>query len=127
MKYEDVTNKELDRLSANRSSVRLYKHEGSGDYYLWEGEKISHDKWQPTDRDSNQCDRYLFPKLRHLPNADAIFSSLKIEVTYPLGQGCIVEINRLHAWSRLVMACDEDDEINRTKVITVLKAWDELK
>lgn len=88
------------------------------------------DLWNPCGPDSNQCERHLFPKLREDEDVDI--------GTLLMGPWFCVEIKKRHYIAERILKRDFDDmlfetetkvhdEINKTKVIACLKAFEKLK
>jgi len=77
------------------------------------------DNWIPTDPDSNQIERYIFPKLIEINEGldiDVGFDSSGHNITIDSGLGkCLADNFN-----------DNLDQINRTKLIACLTSWDKL-
>jgi len=69
-KYSEMTNEELDKATLGILGWRVEpdSRRPNGFYfYDKNGNLLTHfDKWNPTHPESNQCESYLFPKLREL-------------------------------------------------------------
>jgi len=129
MNYSELSDAELDRLSAEMvGEIKKYKrvnqltarHSMYGyDVLEVDGVKVVEMlDWHPTDPDSNQTERYLFKNLREL--GDGLWVRLGYYLNYR------TEIfnsgERIVCWE-----CKNDpDQINRIKVIACLEAWDKL-
>ena len=121
--YDELENEELDNLAAEMMGWRLH------DNNIWvEGTqaivKFYKDKWHPTHPDSNQCERYLFPKLESMcPN-----KSITIQENRAGGMYSIT-IKKLSS-PMISVYFDIDsldpDQINRTKVLAFLKVMEEI-
>jgi len=111
--YDSMTNEELDKAAADMVGL--------------EARYVS-TTWNPTDPDSNQAERYLFPKLRveHGMTVKVTIDDwdLQISIYKLVGGGqrnefCYkqVEFKDKH---------DTSPTINRTKVIACLKAMEKI-
>lgn len=118
-----MKNSELDRLSAEMVIEIMIKF-SNGTFAIKTPPDERHIIWRPTDKDSNQAERYLFPKLEEvIIGLDFVPYRKTIIITpYP------DETNSQWKcpWS-VMLSCEDFDQINRTKVIAVLEAWDKLK
>ena len=116
--YESMTDQELDRLSAER----FCEIEGIFIHYGKEFNELMHkSKWHPTHPDSNQCERWLFPKL----HGSGLTISLYLDDLSKTKICYSVLIEKYKIFS-IQIECYEFDKINRTKVIACLMAWDKL-
>jgi len=144
--YQDLTNEELNKLAAEMVGwiERLAKDTdyGTGDQYgrhfCWaepyDGKykysfrfftqcldhetMLENEYWNPTHPDSNQAERYLFPALAKV-NAISCRSMLgDFCVTIALIGGDMV--------GQCCSITENEDQINRTKVIACLEAMEKL-
>jgi len=138
--YQALTNDELDKLAAEMMGPTFFNYISHLSYN--DGRAVievqvcpTKDifKWNPTDPDNNQVERYLFPKLKE-------DEWLNIETGY-LGPFFGVEISRHHLIIERSAKGDVSDmlaevevnfkdnpnQINRTKLIACLEAWDKLE
>lgn len=74
------------------------------------------EKWNPTHKDSNQCERWLFPKLKGKARLDIIFN---------LDGTCAIEVCGRSGYM-FGFVVKDPDQINRTKTICCLKAMEEI-
>lgn len=150
--YEALKNDELDKLAAVvmgfkyseeppvSSTIQRGKLEAGKEFasYSWPinpngnvAERFLCDSmpvkdWHPTDPDSNQCERYLFPKLLDRGDIsinysiDSIFY-IEIEQFTTIGDG------KLDIKTLVDLETGELDEINRAKTILCLKANDKIQ
>jgi len=132
-KYEGMDDCDLDRFCAEKfmtdyelGTIEEVLERGIPALFVKHGIKglINIGKWNPCHLDSNQCERYLFPKLhdewceieeirsRNNPNFVWFY-----EIT----------INYLDKWGvHRVELISQPENINRAKVIACLKVWDKL-
>lgn len=79
-------------------------------------------EWNPTHKDSNQCERWLFPKLTSVLKTRKV--SFRVETN--LGpRGYFIEIHIKFSNNYKLVAredCQDPDQINRTKTICWLKS-----
>lgn len=127
--YTTLTNEELDRMSAelvadDKKDETVVCLAFSGVDVLVNGEWII--GWHPTNPDSNQAERYLFPKL--------IENGFHVNVEYRGYLPAWVNINRTNEIKGKIDEnfidveenAHKSDQINRTKTIACLMAWDKL-
>lgn len=81
--------------------------------------KYGGEKWRPTSIKSNQCERYLFPKLRA--------KNLLISFTFYTTSFHIVIHPSENDNFRIMQEDDDLNDINRTKTIAALKTLDKLE
>ena len=78
--------------------------------------------WNPTHPDSNQAERYLFPKLG---------DNIHIEFHWVNNHHVSIEVKKWcdkFQWMATGIYSESDlNKINRTKVIACLEAWEKLK
>ena len=88
----------------------------------WEGYEVVqsfyYKDWNPTEPDSNQCERYLFPKLRE--------KGCWIDITYSSKSfnNFTIKISLPEKWRVKSNQGKDPDQINRTKVICFLEAME---
>lgn len=128
MDYEDMTNEELDRLSADKLGISVTTNEENGPLFI-DGDVLQF-FWNPTHPNSNQAERYLFPKLREVQN---------IEIqTLLMGPWFCIEIKNRHGIDSRIIAGDHHDMLamletkdldkgmEKLKTIACLMAWEKL-
>lgn len=120
MNYESMTDQELDKLAA----VNIAGFEWMDRLHVKDAELnyiVDGSEWHPTHPDSNQCERYLFPRLTgHSVTTTAHDDgshSVKVQVD---------DFN-LHYRDLCESSGAERDQLNRTKTIACLQAWEKLK
>lgn len=140
--FKDLPDKEIDRLAGEMMTTKklidISDHELYPQHYPYhwmfpcDGEYL---KWNPTHKDSNQCERWLFPKVCEKAKYN-YGNHLSVEQK---DEGWSVEL-RLETdsdpteddpfslpdaiWIRL--DCKSFEEINHTKTICCLKAMEEI-
>ena len=138
--YKDMTKAELRLVSAERfgeiiiceaSHIKFVRF-GIVDFDLELNENLELE-WDPTDPNSNQVERYIFPKLMAKNK-----NNIEIE-TLLMGPWFCIEIRQRHNIPGRVMLGDHtdmlatletkdlDQEIEKTKLITALLASDEME
>lgn len=152
-KYNDLPNAEIDKLLAERIEYPYYSKwcivkddlvfqdfndEESAKMFMARMKKVKNKFYvdtiielrkfywgfSPTHPDSNQIERFIFPKLRKLLNPIAI---KVIYLTEDQIEVIIQEKYLNHNW-RVYKATDKGDKFfNRTKAIACLEAMDKLK
>ncbi len=116
MNYQEMTDGDLDKLAATEIMGYLWIHKG----WNRDGEWHIDSSWNPTHPDSNQAERYLFPKL--------IEKELnQILVTLNPWDGFMVQIGPMATGPISEQTCGDIEKANRAKVIACLEAWDKLK
>ena len=128
--YEEMTDDELDRLAAETFlDIRKALLTRCRYYVSNKGAATAINNFNPTDPDSNQIERYVFPKLRQL-------CDIQIEYDYSPStknvcwrfEICKKDCN-YHDWSWfrwLDRGLCENYELNRAILICALKAMDKL-
>lgn len=113
--YHDLSNEEIDKLLAERFRDNI---DGSRGYKREVFNGVVVDNWTPTSPDSNQIERYVLPKLR--------LRALNIHLYYS-GGFCIDIYRHTDGINYIAkLGTQEDDQINRTKGICALMAWDKI-
>lgn len=118
--YEEMTNIELDTQAVERFNI---EHWNTGTALMFNSPSQGHNvRWQPTDPDSNQVERYLFKILNEklirifTDNEERWFEIKFVKMDDYYNNICDVKI---HIKS-------PGDMVNRIKVIACLKVWDKL-
>lgn len=118
-----MSDEELNRISAERfcdSYEKEYSvqwaHFGEKTFAVNEYDEHSFDLWNPTSPDSNQAERYLFPKVQK-------YVDIRISFDDDGYQIIVYEENGKKLFRNDYA---KPDEINRTKVTAALMALDEL-
>lgn len=140
--YQSLTNKEIDKLAAEMmgfkyseeppvsSTIQRGKLKAGKEFasYSWPiNPNGSHaerflcnsmlaKEWNPTHKDSNQAERYLFPKL--------IERETYINIIYGVDNYGLVMVTKTK--QRIESVSDGLDQINRTKVIACLEAMEKI-
>ena len=124
--YSTMTNEELDVLTADRfgidlrvEHIRVLGEDRTMPIEFWyiDGKQTSMN-WNPTDSESNQVERYLFPKLREKG----------LQPTFMYGQVSNEGefFHRMIIWKYDYCVCQKDffkdEDINRIRAITALVA-----
>ena len=120
--YQEMTDAELDKRSGY--IVRNFVVETISGIVLYnkDSEDILSDhltNWNPTHPDSNQAERYLFPKIIE------IIHGFDIEHAIPEDSACFTLVISKNDYAQ-VHDCEDPDKINRTKVIACLEASEKL-
>lgn len=127
MNYNEMTNAELDRLSAEKFGiVKKFKAEIISDSYMWPSDNTPNQVpifWNPTHPDSNQAERFLFKRLLE----DVVVINTKYTEDQPLliWIGTAIDIDDEH--EEICCHTNDPDKINRTKTIACLEAWEKLQ
>lgn len=112
MNYNEMSDAELDVLAAQTFDLKQFLYGANEVVY-------GYDTWRPCHPDSNQAERYLFPKLLDVYNMKLSHDYHK-DSFYILFKknGCRVLSGQ---------TASEPDQINRTKVVAALEAWHRLE
>lgn len=102
--HEELTDQELDELAREVFNIPRYNKDSYG---------ITQE-FKPTHPDSNQCERYLFPKLWKDCSISINYNCHEISITLPCGF-VVYELTDV-----------EHGDFNRIKVIAALKAMEKL-
>jgi len=114
--YESLSDQELDRLSAIKIMRGDVFETKTGDVWKFHGiQGISVNDWHPTDPNSNQCERYLFPKL-------GIFTICQ----YHRSRSSVFNVDIFNGDDYVAKVMTDKDQVNRTKTIACLMAFDKL-
>jgi len=125
--FTDLTNEELDKLAAemmewyaDEAGVYYDKQTRKGvNFFTPNGDRFEVDRWNPTHPDSNQAERYLFPKLKEYEiYMDVEFLYQQVRAT-SIERNCPINFILPVKW-------EDPDQINRTKVIAALAAWEKI-
>jgi hypothetical protein len=132
--YTNLSDPELDRLAAEKFS-NVFQDGVGQDVVNFDGRMFEVRKghfkdypmWQPTHPESNQVERYLFPKLKDLhcfiDTHDDWMECYEIKIlTWPKMEGEVV-----HPILLGKAGTTDQDQINRTKLIACLEAWEKLQ
>ena len=116
--YQKMTDEELDKRAAEMVDINYLLEEG----HLWErlsatGRRLICANWQPTHKDSNQIQWYLFPKV-----AGYITEERDSAGYYQI----TIDGEDKNQDTFQVKKLDCHNKINRTIVIACLEAWDKL-
>lgn len=128
--YEKLTNEELDRMSAEKflKTKRIHKspilENAFNVGFIDNGVNKHILDWSPTHKDSNQAERYLFPKLIAM-SFHVNIEFRKYEVFWiNFNKKITREVGIPNNFIDIEMNCMELDQINRTKTIACLYAFD---
>ena len=114
MNYSEMTDAELDRLSADICGFvwkdKLHVDNTNGEAV------VDGSEWHPAHLSSNQAERHLLPK----------FSPLGIAISVNIWARR-VEMYGQKLGGETLYTYWSDDKINRAKVIAALTAWEKLK
>ena len=143
--YSTMSDDELDQLSIDKFGweIRIYLNNKWHEVYdsdnklVWSGicynqastQIKPHQYWSPTHSDSNQAERYLFPKIF---DKDITKRSTNIMITCETFKtDFIVRVQKFVGFSLPLknlanIRCDNPDQINRTKTIACFQAFDKL-
>lgn len=122
-KFQDMKDEELDKLAAEMFPEYHLAENVDGALCLWDDDDCIVHRWHPTHPDSNQCERWLFPKLKAKGCRIDTFDSNTF--TFQI----IIHLNMQELNSNTICKMSDTldpDQINRTKVIACLEAFSKL-
>lgn len=108
--YEKMTDQELDKLAAEMCGLTL-----GGSLFFKHGELYD---WNPTHPDSNQAERYLYEKLLK----SGCYPSMAYNADFTHDN--VIWSTKTETLCKIRV---DQKQINRTKVIACLEAWEKLK
>lgn len=132
--YESMTDTEIDKLCAEMMNFSEFPKA----CFIKVGDVPTKDQcdaymdfewWKPTDVDSIQVEKYLFPKLQDKENKNIYFSQIDINENRQMHRGLIVYRIKIYKNKKIIATqevCEDSVKNNRAKAIACLIAWDKL-
>lgn len=132
MNYSEMTNAELDRLSAeivlNRYSAEGTYIDEDGVIYTTSSDAVSSlKKWEPTDTENTQAEQRLFPWFDVGINVFTQHLGAKEWNVFIQKEAISTDESFIDAVDLADVSTKDKNKINTIKVIACLEAWDKLK